>query len=227
MFDNYSVATASRHPSSIPCRDLTFPYCDSPRDFPRTASRHISISQLSQRFSEQQLHHDAMPHVRSEPCTTSKMDRRGSSFADGPGGTHVGTATASSRRLQRQVGVRMLCDASHLRSIQEMVGRMVHSESQCVVTHTRTDSFGEKDVADAKYDEGYSSLEDNSLTKRSSTSSPSISTLSSSCSLLSTSCNTNTPYRRSSDLLSTTGASVSKKPRMLRIRKRRNTPSAA
>lgn len=210
MFDDYAIATASRHPSSLPCRDMfgrstTTMHHDATRAIPR----HLSISQLSQQFSEQRLYQDAALCVRSEPSKACYANDTDSS----PTSAYVGCAIPSKRRAKRQQGVRMLCDPSHLRSIQEMVERMVRSEDQCAVSAPQDIVVEDDGLPNPKEDEGYSSLEDDG--RQGSTSSMSSSCSSSSSSSLFT---TEVRYKRSSDPLSAGSTGVSKS---VRIRKRR------
>jgi len=118
---------------------------------------------------------------------------------------YVGSLSPSRRRAQRQHGVRMLCDPSHLRNIQDMVDKMVQSGEQCAVSPPRAPSVGASpSPAD---DEGYSSLDEN----RRSGSISSVSSAGSGASSLS--------FRRSVD--SITGACVSKNVRVKKSRSAR------
>lgn len=205
MFTDYIITTASRHPSSLPCREDLSPSPAYIQQVPahnqtRAFPRHMSISQLAQRFSEQRLHHGSSPDVRSDPFQADPMQ---SAKLVEP--FYVGGATASAKRTQRQQGVRLLCDPSHLRSIQDMVERMVHEEEQCSVAPPRKIS----DLPDPKDDEGYSSLEDNVILTRQG----SVSSLSSS-----SSCSLDRQYKRSSNI-SKSGASVAKSARVRKTRK--------
>lgn len=167
----------------------------------------MSITQLSQQFSEQRLHQDASLYVRSEPCENSYND----SIAPPTwplGKSYIGS-TPSKRREQRQNGVRMLCDGLHLRNIQEMVEKMVRAEDQCVVVAPpQTMSVGDDGLPDPQDDEGYSSLEDNTAAARQGSASSS------------SSCDVDVQYKRSWDL-SRTGASVSKSVKVRKARSRR------
>jgi len=210
MFGDYSVATASRHPSSLPCREdfISGPHHESPRNYATVCPRYISISQLSQRFSEQRLQQDAALNIRSEPSERSNDTDSVEALAR----SYIGSAVPSRRRQRRQQGVRMLCDLSHLRNIQDMVERMVQSKDQCAVSPSPGIGIEGECYIDAKVDEGYSSLEDHtSPSRRRSTSSSSSSSSSSSL------CSLDGHFKRSTDL-SMTGACVSK---TVRIRKGR------
>lgn len=116
---------------------------------------------------------------------------------------YVGSLSQSRRRTQRQHGVRMLCDPSHLRNIQDMVDKMVQSGDQCAISPSRVSSV-EASPSPAD-DEGYSSLDES----RRSGSVSSVSSAGSGTSSLS--------FRRSVD--SITGACVSKN---VRVKKARN-----
>jgi hypothetical protein len=202
MFENYTV-TASRHPSSLPpsCDGMFGPDWNVPRISPPCESQN-SITQLSQQFSEMRYtsqpffypQHTAMNAERELDSNLSSAD-------------YVGSPCPSRRRAQRQHGVRMLCDPSHLRNIQDMVDRMVQSGEQCAVSRPRACSVGTSpSPAD---DEGYSSLDE----KRRSGSISSVSSAGSGASSLS--------FRRSVD--SITGACVSKNVRVKKARNVRNS----
>ncbi|GAB7353246.1 hypothetical protein MBLNU459_g3756t1 [Dothideomycetes sp. NU459] len=212
MFGNYSVATASRHPSSLPCNDdyETFdaPPVDARCVAQNTFARQLSITQLSQRFSEQRLHQDTPFSIRSNPFASSCDASSDADFSEplSPR-SYVGSMAPSKRRTRRQEGVRMLCDPAHLRSIQEMVDRMIQTEDQCAVVSSRAMSLGGESLPTSEDDEGYNSLEDASTRSNSS---------SSSCGL---------SYRRSADM-SVTGACISKNVRQRRTRNR-SFPSKA
>lgn len=216
MFENYSVATASRHPSSLPCNDNYDDFVAPPVDARSIAQRafahQLSITQLSQRFGEQRLHQDAPLSIRSDPFasirdTPSDLD---ADFLDLPSPrSYVGSMAPSKRRSRRQEGVRMLCDPAHLRSIQEMVDKMIQNQDQCAVSPSRSLHFEDDSPSRVEDDEGYNSLEEVSVRSNSSSSS------SSSCGL---------SYRRSADM-TTTGACVSKTLRQRRSRNRRSFPS--
>ncbi|KAF1353750.1 hypothetical protein BDV97DRAFT_347324 [Delphinella strobiligena] len=210
MFGDYSVATASRHPSSLPCREdfISGPHHQSSRDYTSVCPRQVSISQLSQGCSEQRLQQDAALNIRSEPSVQTHDTDSVEALAR----SYIGSAVPSRRRQRRQQGVRMLCDASHLRNIQEMVERMVQSEDQCAVSASPSVGIEGSCYIDAKVDEGYSSLEDNtgSSRRRSTSSSSSSSSL----------CSLDGHYKRSMDL-SMTGACVSKSGRTRKGRTQR------
>lgn len=219
MFGQYSVSTASRHPSSIPCRDLNTKSYTS-RAGPRPVPRPFSICQLSQRFSEQRLQHDAAATalIRSEPCDPALALELDETNADDQTSLYVGSATgASRRRYQRQQGVRMLCDPSHLRNIQDMVERMISSESQCAVSPPRTVRVTEDYFSNLKHDEGYSSLDENTSAARKGS-------VSSSSSASSYSADEN--CKRSSDS-SIAGVRVSKNVRARKTRSRRSIQRTA
>ncbi|KAL1304533.1 hypothetical protein AAFC00_003515 [Neodothiora populina] len=167
MFGSYGIATASRHPSSLPCHEEDYPgptlTCHSSLRETRTGpSQRPSISQLALRFSEHSLHHLATPIARSEP---SQIDLVDDIFSCAPRQQrrYVGSSAPSGRRVSRQQGVRLLCDPSHLRSIQEMVEKMIRSEDQCSVSSSSTLASSEDVTCDTRHDEGYSSLEENTI----------------------------------------------------------------
>lgn len=209
MFGNYSVATASRHPSSLPCNDdyedFGAPHVDVRCIVPKQFSGQMSITQLAQRFSEQRLHSDATLSIRSDPFAMMCDTSSDAGFDDLPSPrSYIGSMQPSRRRTRRQEGVRMLCDPAHLRSIQEMVDRMIQTEDQCAVRSTRSVSLTEDQSPNSEDDEGYNSLEHATARSNSSSSASSNSGLS---------------YRRSADM-SITGACVSKKLRQRRARNR-------
>ncbi|KAG9526223.1 hypothetical protein KCV07_g677, partial [Aureobasidium melanogenum] len=197
MFENYTV-TASRHPSSLPltCDDLfgpdwTVPRTSSPRD------SQISITQLSQQFSEMRYTSQPFFYAQQTPSNAAECELDSTlSSSD-----YVGSLSPSRRRAHRQHGVRMLCDPSHLRNIQDMVDKMVQSGDQCAISPPRASSASPSHTDD----EGYSSLDE----KRRNGSISSVSSAGSGASSLS--------FRRSVD--SITGACVSKN---VRIKKARN-----
>jgi len=199
MFENYTV-TASRHPSSLPLScdglfgpDWTVPRTSSPRD------SHISITQLSQQFSEMRYTSQPFLYPQHKPSNAEwELDSTLSS-AD-----YVGSLSPSRRRSHRQHGVRMLCDPSHLRSIQDMVDKMVQTGDQCAISSPRASTPSSTE------DEGYSSLDEN----RRNGSISSVSSAESGASSLS--------FRRSVD--SITGACVSKNVRVKKARNARSLP---
>jgi hypothetical protein len=198
MFENYTV-TASRHPSSLPlaCDGLFGPDWTVPRISPSCDSQ-TSITQLSQQFSE--MRYTSQPFFYSQHRPTNAERELDSTLSSAD---YVGSSCQSRRRTQRQHGVRMLCDPSHLRNIQDMVNKMVQSGEQCAISPPRASSVGASPShAD---DEGYSSLDEN----RRSGSISSVSSAGSGASSLS--------FRRSVD--SITGACVSKN---VRVKKARN-----
>jgi hypothetical protein len=198
MFENYTV-TASRHPSSLPlaCDGLFGPDWTVPRISPSCDSQ-TSITQLSQQFSEMRYTSQPFFYPQHRPTNAERELDSTLSSAD-----YVGSLCQSRRRSQRQHGVRMLCDPSHLRNIQDMVDKMVQSGDQCAISPPRASSVGASPLpAD---DEGYSSLDEN----RRSGSISSVSSAGSGASSLS--------FRRSVD--SITGACVSKN---VRVKKARN-----
>lgn len=196
MFENYTV-TASRHPSSLPLfgPGWTVPRTSSP------CESQTSITQLSQKFSE--LGYTSQPISNSQARRSSSADNDLDSSMKSM--NYVGSWSPSRRRLQRQHGVRMLCDPSHLRNIQDMVNKMVQSGEQCAVSPPRASSA--EPMPSHADDEGYSSLDDN---RRNG----SISSVSSSGSTLS--------FKRSVD--SITGACVSKNVRIKKTRNVRGFP---
>lgn len=211
MFGDYSVATASRHPSSLPCNDnyeaFGAPQVDALCIAQRAFASQLSITQLSQRFSEQRLHQDAPLSIRSDPFASASSDTD-ADFLDLPSPrSYVGSLGFSRKRSRRQEGVRMLCDPAHLRSIQEMVEKMIQNQDQCAVSSPRSFSLGDEPLTGTEDDEGYNSLEEASTRSNSSASS-------SSCGL---------SYRRSADM-SITGACVSKTLRQRRPRSRPSLP---
>ncbi|KAI4740617.1 hypothetical protein E4T50_08935 [Aureobasidium sp. EXF-12298] len=186
MFENYTV-TASRHPSSLPltCDGLFGPNWTVPRISPQCDSQ-ISITQLSQQFSEMRYTSQPFFYPQNRPTTADRELDSTLSSAD-----------------YRQHGVRMLCDPSHLRNIQDMVDRMVQSGDQCAISPARASSV--EATPSPVDDEGYSSLDEN----RRCGSISSVSSAASGTSSLS--------FRRSVD--SITGACVSKN---VRVKKARN-----
>ncbi|KAG9623793.1 hypothetical protein KCU95_g12790, partial [Aureobasidium melanogenum] len=204
MFENYTV-TASRHPSSLPltCDDLfgpdwTVPRTSSPRE------SQISITQLSQQFSEMRYTSQPFFYTQQTPSNAEcELDLTVSSS------DYVGSLSPSRRRAHRQHGVRMLCDPSHLRNIQDMVDKMVQSGDQCAISPPRASSASPSPTED----EGYSSLDEN----RRNGSISSVSSAGSGASSLS--------FRRSVD--SITGACVSKNVRVKKARTARGLSKQA
>ena len=201
MFENYTV-TASRHPSSLPlsCDGLFGPNWTVPRISPPCDSQ-ISITQLSQQFSEMRYTSQPFFYPQNRPTNADRELDSTLSCSD-----YVGSRSPSRRRAQRQHGVRMLCDPSHLRNIQDMVDKMVQSGDQCAISPPRASSV--ETTPSPADDEGYSSLDEN----RRCGSISSVSSAASGTSSLS--------FRRSVD--SITGACVSKN---VRVKKARNVRS--
>ncbi|KAF2150632.1 hypothetical protein K461DRAFT_280624 [Myriangium duriaei CBS 260.36] len=154
FFGDYSIETASCHPSSltIPEDEVYAPNTLPPQISPRsprdsTTSYPTSIANvtdLARQFSLQNL----------EPPGLDNDDGRNESFdySSSPGQhlqvpsplrrTSVSMARSPpcwKRRMQRQSNIRLLTDPSHLRSISEMVQRMVESEDQCGVVKREPD----------------------------------------------------------------------------------------
>ncbi|CAD0106442.1 unnamed protein product [Aureobasidium uvarum] len=200
MFENYTV-TASRHPSSLPlsCDGLFGPDWTVPRTSSPCESQ-ISVAQLSQQFSE--MRYTSEPFFYSQQRPTSAERELDSTLGSGD---YVGSLSPSRRRAHRQHGVRMLCDPSHLRNIQDMVDKMVQSGDQCAISPPRASSV--EACPSPADDEGYSSLDEN----RRAGSISSVSSAGSGTSSLS--------FRRSVD--SITGACVSKNVRVKKARSSR------
>ncbi|KAK6007209.1 hypothetical protein QM012_006217 [Aureobasidium pullulans] len=198
MFENYTV-TASRHPSSLPltCDGLFAPEWTVPRTSSPCESQ-VSITQLSQQFSE--LRYTSQPSFYSQHRASNADSELATTLSSAD---YVGSLSPSRRRAHRQHGARMLCDPSHLRSIQDMVDKMVQSGDQCAISPPR--AFSVEVTPSPTEDEGYSSLDEN----RRNGSISSVSSAGSGASSLS--------FRRSVD--SITGACVSKS---VRVKKARN-----
>ncbi|THZ52479.1 hypothetical protein D6C90_01084 [Aureobasidium pullulans] len=206
MFENYTV-TASRHPSSLPLSNdgLFGPGWTVPRTSSPCESQ-LSITQLSQQFSEMRYTSQPFFYPQHQQPSTERESESPLRSAD-----YVGSLSPSRRRVQRQHGVRMLCDPSHLRNIQDMVNKMVESGDQCAVSPARASS--PESTPSQADDEGYSSLDE----KRRNGSICSVSSAGSAASVRST-----LVFRRSVD--SITGACISKNVRVKKARSARGLP---
>jgi len=157
MFGNYSIATASCHPSSLPFADDESDYTSDPYQLERARSPYdrrtsnpsisLSISQLSQTLGRQQLNsYDTDAIVQG---SWTNVSSKWSEAVDDDS-SYVGTSEAPfssarvprclTRRVQRQRDVRALCDPAHLRSISELVERMITNGDQCGVSQVNVAS---------------------------------------------------------------------------------------
>lgn len=152
MFGNYSISTASRHPSSLPFEDRTASATSDPYQLERSMSPFdkrtsspaiaISISQLSQTFDRQRLNsYDADAVTRDSwtvpPYWSEGIDEPSYVTDYQPPSPSTRSPRCFSRRVQRQRDVRALCDPAHLRSISELVERMIDNGDQCGVSQPK------------------------------------------------------------------------------------------
>ncbi|KAG8624522.1 hypothetical protein KVT40_007589 [Elsinoe batatas] len=151
FFGDYSIETASCHPSSMSRQEdhvfapTTFvPQPLSPRDM-RTSypSAVVNITDLARQFSLQDLERPSidvhfttsfapdnnLPSPSHLQVPSSPLPRTSLSTPR--------TAPCWKRRMHRHSATRMLADETHLKSIAELVERMVDSNDQCGVTHRR------------------------------------------------------------------------------------------
>ncbi|KAF4553356.1 Hypothetical protein D9617_7g030830 [Elsinoe fawcettii] len=151
FFGDYSIETASCHPSSLTAHEddvfapTTFaPQPLSPRDT-RTSypSAIVNVTDLARQFSLQDLERPSIDvqitsslapeHTSSSPThlqVPSSPLRRSSLSSPR-------TAPCWKRRMHRHSATRLLADESHLKSISELVERMVESNDQCGVISRR------------------------------------------------------------------------------------------
>ncbi|KAK4951146.1 hypothetical protein LTR66_001102 [Elasticomyces elasticus] len=183
MFEYFSFDAASRHPSSLPLRhnDLYSPALSptsscfaSPTmldeghhqaDLPITD---LSITELSQRFSQQKLCNDS-GHFTTSPLhePASLADDVSDALGHLPrpsrpsysrGSTYSPRPYSPSARSRRQVNVRLQCDDSHLRDIRALVARMVSNEEQCALFVSPSPTESVSSTSSEQEDEGYDSL---------------------------------------------------------------------
>lgn len=172
MFDeNFSFDTP-RSPSigssSTATRDTSRSVspCSAASPFPPPR---FSVTDLAAQFADQRIHKQSricydscesyanldndedwsIPSAENDDYSTLSRSR-----------TFPQRAHSPSRRTQRQVNSRMLCNVSHHRDIAALVARMVDSKEQCSVS--RSDSFVPV-AADEDEDEGYNSFEDSEM----------------------------------------------------------------
>ena len=144
LFGDYSIETASCHPSSL-FRDrdniddvFSDPFQPVPPISPRdnktsyplalanmtALTREFSLQKLDRRAStEAESHYTFASDERSEPSSPTS-----SRFLPSR------SAPCWRRRMQRQSDSRLQCDPSHLRSISELVERMIDSGDQCGIS---------------------------------------------------------------------------------------------
>lgn len=154
FFGDYSIETASCHPSALtrPEDDIFAPHTldqplspISPRKT-RTSypSDIINISHLTRQFGLQNLDNTAKEHPMLSPSLIEYTTAPDMSSHNGPlSPLRRGSVSAPrgspcwKRRMQRQSNSHLLTDPAHLRSISEMVQRMVESSDQCGVVRRK------------------------------------------------------------------------------------------
>ncbi|PNS19465.1 hypothetical protein CAC42_7309 [Sphaceloma murrayae] len=168
FFGDYSIETASCHPSSLTAHeDDVFAPSTFPPPSPMSSrgagtsnpSSYVNVTNLSRVFSLQTL---------DTPTMDSDINSHLSHDYSAPSPTHLQvpssplrrtsisssrTAPCWKRRMQRQRDIRLLSDESHLKSIAELVERMVDSSDQCGVI-TRRDADLTPTPATPVFDDG-------------------------------------------------------------------------
>lgn len=140
MFGDYTISLASRHPSSFDLLDDDefFLRCSRPVS-PRTTmtsdpSGCLSVAQLSASFGQQSL--DCAQARDGDRMSAAESAAQLESVMASP--MSYCWAPQPRRRAQRQRDVRMQCDPLHLRSISELVQRMVDAKDQCTINAVDT-----------------------------------------------------------------------------------------
>lgn len=148
FFGDYSIASASSHPSSLSYRDQD----DSATSNPLLASGPLSpcdtrtsypiefanMTNLARAFGLQQLGStDEDAQRNHDPLSSASLSRDQPSLTHSQPSAAPRTPPCWRRRMQRQRDLHLQSDPSHLRSISELVERMVNEGSQCK-TNQRT-----------------------------------------------------------------------------------------
>jgi len=145
FFGDYSIETASCHPSSLVNHtDDVFAASNplsalgplSPRDT-RTSYpvEFANMSNLARAFGLQNLETPSIDSSTDlEPLHSSSSTNESSSSNQVSSSTSPRTPPCWRRRIQRQRDMYLQADPSHLRSISELVERMVDEGSQCETT---------------------------------------------------------------------------------------------
>lgn len=207
MFESFSFAAASRHPSSLDTDDDDYAYPDvsiSPTSSPVSDQSFpdMSVAELSRRFGAQNITSDlyqapTSPFELSAPWANDD-DWSTSTSASSPTSPYFpedNYPDPSTIRARRQAHIALQCDAAHMRDISSLVKKMIESGDQCKLA-PRNDSVVSSECDD---DEGYELPRSNS--------SPAVSQ--------------SLRYRRSGEVLST--AAVSKNIRFRRRHPRKTT----
>lgn len=140
FFGDYSIESASCHPSSIRVHDdrytptsndstlAQFSPGDTREPLQSRAQLTINMSALTKDFGLQSLVLE--PQNDMHTAKPSLPSLRTSSSVNTPRAT-----PCWRRRLQRERDVRLQADATHLRSIRRLVTDMVDKQDQCGVSH--------------------------------------------------------------------------------------------
>jgi len=142
FFGDYSIETASCHPSSFAnytddvstASSVLGPLspCDTRTSYP---VEFANMSNLARAFGLQNLE---TPHTTSvtelDSLDPSSLSNMPSSSAQLASSTTPRTPPCWRRRVQRQRDMHLQADPAHLRSISELVERMVEEGSQCETT---------------------------------------------------------------------------------------------
>ncbi|EKG18559.1 hypothetical protein MPH_04198 [Macrophomina phaseolina MS6] len=152
MFESFSFAAASRHPSSLDDDD-DFAYPDlsisptsspvSEQSFPETA---MSVAELSRRFGAQNIacdlyHAPASPFELPAPWADHD-DWTSSTSASSPTSSYFpedAFPDPAAIRARRQAHTQLQCNEAHMRDISSLVKKMIESGDQCKLA-TRNDS---------------------------------------------------------------------------------------
>lgn len=154
MFGNYSIETASRHPSSLAVYGDEDNYSvealrpvspfDTRTSHPATSSIYNLSEQLGrQRLDCQSIDQPAWDYADTPSPLEPEDPTSPSDYWSTPRST-----LACRRRLQRQSNIRLLCDPAHLESISKLMAQMIDSGDQCVISRTRSNSIPPVSVED-------------------------------------------------------------------------------
>lgn len=208
MFESFSFAAASRHPSSLDDPD-DYAYPDvsiSPTSSPVSEQTAMSVAELSRRFGAQNIGGELYQAPASPfelPAPWTEHDDWTSTSASSPTSSYFpddAFPDPSAIRARRQAHTQLQCDAAHMRDISSLVQKMIESGDQCKLASRNDSVVSSSDCCgDDADDEPYDLPRSNS--------SPAISQ--------------SLRYRRSGEVLST--AAVSKNIRFRRRHPRKMT----
>lgn len=145
MFKNFSFEAASRHPSALDSDRAYMNVSPTSSPYPYTMNETrpptppaVTMGELAQRFSEQNLHVEVDPRIQRtsyfKPLTppfddvSFQIDSAHSSQY-----TSYTSLSPAAIRLQRQANMRLQCSATHVKDISSLVERMVERGEQCMI----------------------------------------------------------------------------------------------